>query len=578
MIRLNGQSKKTDNLKKFVGFCRLHKCIWWMMPVDDMMLLREYATRQSETAFVALVERYAPLVHSTALRRTDNAHLAQEVTQAVFIIFARKAAKLGQDTILPAWLYRTTRFVAENALTIQRRRREREQEAYMQTTLYSEQDSDAWQRLAPVLDNAMDSLSERDRTSLVLRYFENRSWRDVAEMMRVTEDAAQKRAARALEKLRKIFAKRGVALTVTIIASAVSANSVHAAPMAMVQAISGATVAKGATAATSTAMVKGTLKIMAWTKIKTAVVFGGVLLLGGSAVMVKESYFPTEPSYQQRKLSEWLVDINYGQPQEKRAKAGEAIRHMGKKTLPFLLATFSDPKPKGDLGQATWAFDALGPIANSAIPKLEKLQSRYPGYVPGALAGIRPAAVPVLLKSLTNESFFVRDNTAAAMANAIYSGKINGDLAKAALPIALSNLEYRNPTNRLFEINTRWRAAGLLDALHLNPDESVPALLKCMQESWDEERFTLVGECAVALGTFGKDARPALPNIMQYLDKTSEPTTNLNVQSCAVDCAMALARMGKEAQPAMPVLTKAAQSTNQAISLIANQALKNLRK
>ena len=99
-----------------------------------------------------------------------------------------------------------------------------------------------------------------------------------------------------------------------------------------------------------------------------------------------------------------------------------------------------------------------------------------------------------------------------------------------------------------------------------------------MQESWDEERFTLVGECAVALGTFGKDARPALPTIIQYLDKTSEPTTNMNVQSCAVDCAMALARMGKEAQVAMPVLTKAAQSTNQAISLIANQVLKNLPK
>ena len=548
------------------------------MPDDDMTLVREFATRQSEPAFSALVERYVALVHSTALRRTGDAHLAEETTQAVFIILARKAATLGRDTILPAWLYRTTRYVASNALTIQRRRHEREQEAYMQSTLQSDDTAETWRQLSPLLDNAMDSLPERDRAPLVLRYFENRSWREVATLMQVTEDAAQKRATRALEKLRKLFAKRGVSLTVPIIAGAVSANSVKAAPAGMAKAISAVTTAKGTAALTSTTLVKGALKLMAWTKIQTAAVVGGVILLSGSAAVVKQTYFPSEPSYQGRKLSEWLADVDSWQPQQKRAQAGEAIRHMGKSTLPFLLATFSNPKSvDAQLGQASWAFDALGPIAKSAIPKLEKLQSQYPGYVPPALAGIGPDALPVLFKSLTNENFFVRDNTAAALANAIFSGKISSDLAKPALPIALSNLEYTNPANSLYENNTRWRAAGLLQALHREPGDSVPALTKCMEESLDKGEFTVAGECATALGSFEKDALPALPSIIRCLDKTSGPTTNLSITSCAMHCSMALGSFGKDAQAAIPALTKAASSTNKTLSQIATFSLKQIQ-
>jgi RNA polymerase sigma factor (sigma-70 family) len=542
---------------------------------DDMTLVREFAARQSEPAFATLVERYVALVYSTALRRTGDAQLAEETTQVVFIILARKAATLSRDTILPAWLYRTTRYAAGNALTMQRRRREREQEAYMQSVFQSENTDHVWHQLAPLLENAMDALSERDRAALVLRYFENRSWREVAHLTQVTEDAAQKRAARALEKLRKLFAKRGVALTTTLIAGAVSAKSVHAAPAGMVKAISAITAAKGATAATSATLVKGAMKLMMWTKIKTAVAVGGVLLLGGSAVLVKQSYFPVEPSYQGRKLSEWLMDVDYSQPQEKRKQAGEAIRHMGKKTLPFLMATFSDQKstdPK--LSQTTWAFDALGPIAKSAIPKLEKLQDKYPGYVPSALAGIGPDALPVLLKSLTNDNFFVRDNTAGALANALFSQKISSDAAKDALPIALSNLEYTN-ANPMFQVNTRYRAASLVGALHREPDESVPALVKCMEESLDKGQFTVAGECASALGSL--NAQAALPSMIRCLDKTSEPTTNISVISCATDCTIALGRFGKDAQTAIPVLTKAANSTNAVLSQFATMSLKRIQ-
>src|SRR5277367_339330 len=102
---------------------------------DDIALLRDYARRNSEAAFAALVTRHVNLVYSVALRQVRDAHLAEEVTQAVFVILARKASSLDENAILPGWLCRTARYAGANALTVQRRRQKREQEAFMQSQL-----------------------------------------------------------------------------------------------------------------------------------------------------------------------------------------------------------------------------------------------------------------------------------------------------------------------------------------------------------------------------------------------------------------------------------------------------------
>jgi DNA-directed RNA polymerase specialized sigma24 family protein len=98
---------------------------------DDMTLVREFAATNSETAFTELVQRHIGLVHSAAVRQAGDAHLAEEITQAVFIILARKAATLGPKTVLAAWLYRTTRYAAADAVKARRRRQLREHAAYM---------------------------------------------------------------------------------------------------------------------------------------------------------------------------------------------------------------------------------------------------------------------------------------------------------------------------------------------------------------------------------------------------------------------------------------------------------------
>src|SRR3954469_6066118 len=102
---------------------------------DDLELLRAYTESHSEPAFETLVSRYVNLVYSAALRQVRDQHLAEEVTQTVFILLARKSQSFDSKTILPAWLHRTVVFSAADALKSQRRREQREQEAYMQSTL-----------------------------------------------------------------------------------------------------------------------------------------------------------------------------------------------------------------------------------------------------------------------------------------------------------------------------------------------------------------------------------------------------------------------------------------------------------
>ena len=267
------------------------------MPSDDLTLLREYARNHSEAAFAALVSRHVNLVYSVAWRQVRDPHLAEEITQAVFLILARKAEALGDQTILPGWLCRTARYASANALTIQRRRQHREQEAFMQSQLEqspadlshrSEAAAETWRQIAPLLDGAMEQLGQKDHDALVLRFFENKTFIEVGASLGASEDAAKMRVTRALEKLRKFFTKRGVSSTTTIIAATISVNSVQAAPVALAKTVTAIAVAKGAAASASTlTLIKGALKIMAWTKAKTAVaVVAAILAVGATPVVI----------------------------------------------------------------------------------------------------------------------------------------------------------------------------------------------------------------------------------------------------------------------------------------------------
>jgi RNA polymerase sigma factor (sigma-70 family) len=275
------------------------------MPNDDLTLLREYARNNSEEAFAAVVSRHVNLVYSVALRQVRDAHLAEEITQAVFIILARKADELSQHTVLAGWLCRTARYASANALTVQRRRQHREQEAFMQSQLdqnnlsrRSEAEAEeTWNQIALLLDAAMEKLGQKHHDAVVLRFFENRNFAEVGASLGASEDAAKMRVSRALEKLRKFFTKRGVSSTAATIAETILTHSVQAAPVALAKSVTTVAIAKGSIVAASTlTLVKGTIEVMTYAKLKLAIGVTAVILLAGGAVTVALSDNGTQTS------------------------------------------------------------------------------------------------------------------------------------------------------------------------------------------------------------------------------------------------------------------------------------------
>jgi RNA polymerase sigma factor (sigma-70 family) len=257
-----------------------------MQDAKDMDLLRDYVQRNSEDAFAELVQRHINLVYSVALRHVGIAAHAEEITQAVFIILSRKACKLRAGTVLEGWLYETTRLTALSLLRRERRRHFHEHEAFMQSTLNNPDASsqETWNSLAPLLDAAMSGLAQKDRDAVVLRFFKNKKISDVAASMHVSEAAAQRRILRALEKLRKIFAKNGVSSTTAILAGTISAHSVQGAPVGLANVVSAVALARGAAVSTTTlTLIKGALKFMAWSKLKTAGAVVGAVIIAASA-------------------------------------------------------------------------------------------------------------------------------------------------------------------------------------------------------------------------------------------------------------------------------------------------------
>ena len=274
-----------------------------MHELDDTALLREYVERDSEEAFATLVTRHVNKVYSVALRHTRNPHSAEEITQAVFVILARKSRHLGRRVILSGWLYQTARLTAVTFIRSEIRRARREQEAHMQT-IVNETGSEDWPQIAPLLDAAMAGLNETDRHAVVLRFFDGKSMKEVGTALGANEDAAKKRVNRAVEKLRRFFTKRGVLLPATVLTAAISANSVQAAPVALAKSVTVVALAKGAAASISTlALVKGTMKMMTWIKIKTSIILGAATLVIGGTVAIAFSNTNEKPIVQSKVVS-----------------------------------------------------------------------------------------------------------------------------------------------------------------------------------------------------------------------------------------------------------------------------------
>ncbi len=229
----------------------------------DRELVAAFATEASETAFQTLVARHVDLVYATALRQVGDPGWAEEITQNVFIILARKAPRLGRLETIGGWLHRTAILESKARLRAELRRRRREEVAAENISIQVE-GSSPFAPLLPLLDEALLDLRDADRSALVLRFFEARSLREIGETLGVQEEAARKRIARALDRIAEFFQERGVSIPATSSAAALLTHAVQAAPASLVNSITQASVAAAGSSATAINLLA--LQFMTFTK------------------------------------------------------------------------------------------------------------------------------------------------------------------------------------------------------------------------------------------------------------------------------------------------------------------------
>ncbi len=260
--------------------------------MDDQTLLRRFAHGSSEeqrqSAFTELVNRHVNWVYASALRQVGDPALADDVTQAAFVLLWRKAGSLGERTRLAGWLFQATRNLARDAIKLRRRRITHEHKAAMMNPTISEAHADLWPDMAPALDRALASLGPTDRDAVVLRYLRQLSLEELADALSISQAAARKRVERAMDRLRSILRLRGVTAPVSAIAAALLA---HAAPPAPASVAAAAALP---TSASATAQALATAPQVWATKVKAVAVAMGVVL-----VAVNVALFLTIPTSKQ---------------------------------------------------------------------------------------------------------------------------------------------------------------------------------------------------------------------------------------------------------------------------------------
>ncbi len=336
------------------------------MTLSDDDLLRDYLRSGSNPAFSELVNRYVTPVYSAALRQVRSTALAEEVAQSVFVDLSKNGAKLKPGQPLIAWLYLVTRRTAIDTIRRESRRMAREQRTVEIAAMKS--NSSPWAQVEPYLDEAVATLNEADRRAVLLRFIANKNLREVGEALGISDDAAQKRISRALEQLRTVFARRGIALTAAGLATDLSAHVVVIAPAGL-----GASLSAGALSASLVVQTTHTIAMTAFNKTLIAASF--VLVAG----LVYQTHLIATQQAESRKLEEQITaqDIQAQQLQAERNRAEELLATKRKELAATQARSNENATVEADLdawlGRVTRLKEWLGKMPEKNIPEMKFL-------------------------------------------------------------------------------------------------------------------------------------------------------------------------------------------------------------
>ena len=274
--------------------------------IRDWELLDQYTQKGSQEAFAQIVERYVDLVYTTCFRDLRDHHLAEDSTQAVFLVLAQKARSLRREVVLAGWLFQTARLVVRNARKQEARRKIRERKAaeMIQPTSPT---ALAWEGMSPLLSDGLERLNKKDRDAILLHYYQRKTLAEVGGSMGVSEDAARMRVSRAVEKLRSFFRRKGQTMALGAVATLLMANAVQAAPPAcgpaVVAAVCG-TAGKAALAGgAAAALARATMHALWMAKLKTAAAVAAVTLLVPTAGLATYHAVAAQREHDRRTLA-----------------------------------------------------------------------------------------------------------------------------------------------------------------------------------------------------------------------------------------------------------------------------------
>lgn len=331
----------------------------------DQELLRDYSASRSEPAFAELVRRHVDLVYSAALRMLRDAQLAEDVTQGVFTALAQAATQLTEHPVLSGWLHRTARNLAVKTIRTDARRRARENEAAVMNELLAGESDASWEQIAPQLDEALGELDEPDRDALLLRYFERKSAREMAETLGISDEAAQKRVSRATDRLREVFAKRGVAVGAGGLAVVLAANTVQSAPVGLAATISAAAVTG---TAITTATITTTATTIVMTTLQKVIVASTIAIVAGAGLYQAHRASQLRDQVQQLQQQQGPLADQIRQLQQERDDATNRVAGLRDE----LAAVKKNPnevvKLRGEVGRLRQENTDMG--STSALSKL----------------------------------------------------------------------------------------------------------------------------------------------------------------------------------------------------------------